>query len=782
MSRGLLERTTTSTIDSIFTTRIVVKGSTNAMLPSGLTTVSADEIDSMHSSLRDLSYVPTTQTNGALKHAPPLTSTVFKMATRWTTPLFALTTFLSAFLLFQVQPLLSKAILPWFGGSPAVWTVCMLFFQIVLFCGYVYAHLATKYLPRELQAGLHVVLLAVAASLGPITPAASWKPSPADDPTGRIMLLLTVCIGLPYFLLSATGPLLQSWFARINSGVSPYRLYALSNVGSLLALLSYPFAFEPAFDITRQGELWSWGFFAFATTCGLCALANALRSDEPFALRVATETSIDLTEGADAKREVSDMLSNEIADEPSKPTRTDWLLWITLPMTACVLLIAITNQVCQEVAVIPFLWIVPLTIYLLSFILTFDSTRWYIRPVFYGGLMISTGYSVWLLHQRGNAPMLSQVLAFFSLLFCGCMVCHGELVRMKPHLKFLTSFYLCISAGGALGGMFVGLLAPRIFTDYVEFHWSILVALVLPLVVFARDASCPLYRGRAAWLWTGIIAVLASLTITLMLHLRQSSVDRTDAVRNFFGVLKIEEYIDVVKMKHGGVLHGMQFLDPERRRLGTTYYSENSGIGLLLKGCRPERPMKVGLVGLGAGTSAVYGREGDHFRFYEINPEVVRFAKQYFSFLADCPAKTDIVLGDARLQMELEAPQAYDVIALDAFSGDGIPTHLLTVEAFDIYQKHLAANGVIAVHVSNRHLDLRPVLRAQAERLALQMLVARQSRNKFGAESNVWVLLTKDEALLARPEFQKLMVRDNGRKVLWTDARSDLMAIRANRE
>ncbi len=703
------------------------------------------------------------------------------MTSRWTTPLFALTTFLSAFLLFQVQPLLSKAILPWFGGSPAVWTVCMLFFQIVLFCGYVYAHLATKYVPREFQALLHVTLLAVAVSLGPITPDASWKPNPADDPTGRIMLLLTVCIGLPYFLLSATGPLLQSWFARTKTGVSPYRLYALSNVGSLLALLSYPFAFEPAFDIFRQGQLWSWGFFVFAVTCGLCALANAMQPDAPFELKIASETTNDESE-ADTTNDLSNAETTQSTIAPSQPNRLDWTLWIALPMTACVLLIATTNQVCQEVAVIPFLWIVPLTIYLLSFILTFDSTRWYVRSILYGGLIISTGYSASLLHQGGKALMMHQLVSFFSMLFCGCMVCHGELVRMKPHPKYLTSFYLCISAGGALGGMFVGLVAPRIFTSYAEFYWSIVVVLVLPLLVFARDASCPLYRGRSAWLWAALIAVTASLSINLLLHLRQITGDRTDAVRNFFGVLKIEEYIDVVKMKHGGVLHGMQFLDPERRRQATTYYSKKSGMGLILNAHRPDRPMKVGLVGLGGGTSAVYGREGDHLRFYEINPEAVRFAKQYFSYLQDCPAKTDIVLGDARLQMELEAAQSYDAIVLDAFSGDGVPAHLLTVEAFDIYSKHLLEKGVVAVHISNRHLDLRPVLLAHADRLNLKMLVVRQERDGLGAERNVWVLLTKDEALLAHSDFQQQKMSNGDRKVLWTDARSDLMAIRVKRE
>jgi len=703
------------------------------------------------------------------------------MTSRWTTPLFALTTFLSAFLLFQVQPLLSKAILPWFGGSPAVWTVCMLFFQIVLFCGYVYAHLATKYVPREFQALLHVTLLAVAVSLGPITPDASWKPNPADDPTGRIMLLLTVCIGLPYFLLSATGPLLQSWFARTKSGVSPYRLYALSNVGSLLALLSYPFAFEPAFDIFRQGQLWSWGFFVFAVTCGLCALANAMQPDAPFELKIASETTNDESE-ADTTNDLSNAETTQSTIAPSQPNRLDRMLWIALPMTACVLLIATTNQVCQEVAVIPFLWIVPLTIYLLSFILTFDSTRWYVRSILYSGLILSTGYSASLLHQGGKALMMHQLVSYFSMLFCGCMVCHGELVRMKPHPKYLTSFYLCISAGGALGGMFVGLVAPRIFTSYAEFYWSIVVVLVLPLLVFARDASCPLYRGRSAWLWAALISVTASLSINLLLHLLQITGDRTDAVRNFFGVLKVEQYIDVVKMKHGGVLHGMQFLDPERRRQATTYYSKKSGMGLILNAHRPDRPMKVGLVGLGGGTSAVYGREGDHLRFYEINPEAVRFAKQYFSYLQDCPAKTDIVLGDARLQMELEAAQSYDAIVLDAFSGDGVPAHLLTVEAFDIYSKHLLEKGVVAVHISNRHLDLRPVLLAHADRLNLKMLVVRQERDGLGAEHNVWVLLTKDEALLAHSDLQQQKMSNGDRKVLWTDARSDLMAIRVKRE
>lgn len=675
--------------------------------------------------------------------------------------MFALTTFLSAFLLFQVQPLLSKAILPWFGGSPAVWTICMLFFQVALFGGYVYAHLTTRYLPRTAQAGLHVLLLVAAALLGPITPAATWKPAPTDDPTSRILLLLSACIGLPYFLLSATGPLLQAWFARSKPGVSPYRLYALSNVGSLLALLSYPFAFEPAFDIVRQGQLWSWGFVAFAICCGICAVRGAAARTETSAVAVRPAA---------------------LSDEPALIQRTDWLLWISLPMTACVLLIATTNQVCQEVAVIPFLWVVPLALYLLSFILTFDSSRWYRRRWFYGGLLLSASASVWLMLEGGKAPMMQQLLANFSMLFCGCMVCHGELVRMKPHPRYLTSFYLCISAGGAFGGIFVGLLAPKLFSGYFEWHLGILAACVLPVFAFVRGSTLALNRGRAMWGWTGLISIFAMLSIGLGTHLKKVTEFRTEATRNFFGVLKIEEKADVVTMKHGGVLHGMQWLDPEKRRIGTSYYSEDSGVGLVLKQFRPDRPIKVGLVGLGAGTTAVYGRDGDEFRFYEINPEVLRLAKTYFSFLSDCPAKVDVVLGDARLQLEQEPPQSYDILVLDAFSGDGVPVHLLTSEAFDVYRRHLKPDGVIAAHVSNRHLDLRPVLQAQAERLGQQAFTIVKHRDANGANHNAWVLLSSNAELLANDELRKRHVRDDGRKVLWTDARSDLMAILAKRQ
>lgn len=684
------------------------------------------------------------------------------MSARLTSVLFALTTFLSAFLLFQVQPLLSKAILPWFGGSPAVWTVCMLFFQVCLFAGYVYAHVTTRHLPRSVQAALHVVLLIIAACLGPITPAVVWKPGTGDDPTSRILLLLTVCIGLPYFLLSTTGPLLQAWFARTSPGTSPYRLYALSNVGSLLALLSYPFVVEPTFEVTQQGVFWSWGFGLFVLLCAACAILNAKANADS------------------APADASESSGPSDVNESSVPTRGDRILWLALPMTACVLLIAATNQVCQEVAPMPFLWVVPLALYLLSFILTFDSTRWYLRTVFYGGTLVSAGLSVWMMLLAAKAPTVGALASYFSLLFCSCMVCHGELVRMRPHPKYLTSFYLCLSAGGAAGGLFVGLIAPRIFTDYYEWHGAIFTVIALPLWIFMRDDKCPLFKGRGPWIWTGIMCGVVAVTIGLSSHLQKINATQSDSARNFFGVLKIESSSTMTRMRHGGVLHGSQFRSADQRRLGTTYYSEPSGIGLVLKRHRPAAALKVGLIGLGAGTTAVYGQEGDHFRFYEINPQVEKFARKHFTYLADCPAKLEVVLGDARLQMEQEPPQAYDVLALDAFSGDGVPAHLLTSEAFDIYLKHMKPNGVIAAHVTNRHLDLRPVLLAQAERLGLTMLSLRHNHRTTpapGATINTWVLLTKNTELLNASGIQAAKIPDSDRKVLWTDGRSDLLAI-----
>ncbi|HEX2099328.1 MAG TPA: hypothetical protein VHF69_01625, partial [Candidatus Synoicihabitans sp.] len=378
--------------------------------------------------------------------------------------LYAITVFTGAFLLFQVQPLIGKFILPWFGGSPGVWTACLLFFQTLLLGGYAYAHVLTSKFAPTRQAVIHLGLLVVALAFVPIAPAEAWKPGPAEDPTGRILLLLAATIGLPYFVLSATGPLLQRWFSQTHAGVSPYRLYALSNVGSLLALLSYPFLVEPWLTRHQQAWLWSAGLILFVGVCGSCAwrLRRLARAG-----RVAAAT----VETARAER----------------PTPAAQALWITLPAVASILLLAVTNKLCQDVAVIPFLWILPLALYLISFILCFDHPRWYRRGLFATLVTLAIGVVCYLLFEGNGAPLEQQVIGYLVLLFTACMLCHGELYRLKPAPAYLTRYFLAIAAGGAAGGLFVGLAAPYLFSQYWELHvglWSLAYVMGLVALLF----------------------------------------------------------------------------------------------------------------------------------------------------------------------------------------------------------------------------------------------------------------------------------------------------------
>lgn len=426
---------------------------------------------------------------------------------------FAVTILLSAFLLFQVQPLISKAILPWFGGCPAVWTTCMLFFQLLLFGGYVYAHLLQRWLVPRRQVLVHLALVTAALLVvlaTHVTPSPSWKPTGSDAPTWQILVLLTATVGLPYFVLSATTPLVQTWFSHSYPGLSPYRLYALSNVGSLTALLSYPFFFEWALDLKHQSLLWSVAFIAYAALCGVCLLCLwRLRQTEPQTVAVA---------------DPSPDLSPDPVDDPP-PMLLHRVLWLVLPACGSLMLLATTNHVCQDVAVVPFLWIVPLTLYLLSFIICFDHDRWYLRGVWpvlaLLAIMVVTiaeGSNVqsilWdsavvefirravgdeafskVVHPLG---FVEQMVLYFSTLFFVCMVCHGELVRLRPHPRYLTEFYLLISAGGALGGVFVSLVAPVIFTTF--FEWPIGLALCFAIATAAlglAGRSGKLQIGRA---------------------------------------------------------------------------------------------------------------------------------------------------------------------------------------------------------------------------------------------------------------------------------------------
>ena len=673
---------------------------------------------------------------------------------------YAATIFLSAFLLFQVQPLIGKYILPWFGGSPSVWTTCMLVFQVLLFAGYAYAHLTTQYLSPRHQGYLHVALLVLALVTLPITPDSSWKPVNSDWPALKIILLTISSVGLPYFILSSTGPLVQGWFSRTHEGQSPYRLYSLSNLGSLLALVSYPFVVEPSFSTATQSLLWSGLFAAFALLCSGSAVVMWQR-----AAVLKTETA-----------------SVVAVAEAIRPTWSLAGLWFGLAMIPSVLLLATTNQVCLDVAVIPFLWVLPLALYLLTFILCFDSENWYSRRPYALAAALLTLATVYVGSQGSQVPLLLQVVAYFSALFCCCMVCHGELVRLKPHPKYLTSFFLTISAGGAAGGLFVGLLAPLLFVSYYELQFGIIGFATLYLSLRLREDKVRL--PVPAWIQPLLVPAAMVVAVAALSQYGRHAEGSIAVARNFYGVLKVEQppfaEVDrqVLRLVHGRIEHGSQFIATEKRRVPTAYYSTGSGIGQLMSGLRPGQPRHVGIVGLGVGTLTAYANKGDRYRLYEINPDVISMAREHFSFLSDCPAEMTMVTGDARLALEFEEPQKFDVLVLDAFSGDAIPVHLLTKDAVTAYQKHLKPDGVLAIHISNLHFDLRPIINGIADEMNLARVI------RFGnadadksAYASIWALLARQPEALAESVGLESNSVTTRRPIVWTDDRSNLFEV-----
>jgi hypothetical protein len=735
--------------------------------------------------------------------------------TYWLAGCYALTVFVSAFLVFQVQPVISKYILPWFGGAPAVWTTCMLFFQVLLFLGYAYAHVIARWLRPAQQGVVHFCLIILALCLLPITPGPEWKPEDSSYPTIRIMLLLAANVGGPYFLLSSTGPLMQAWFAHTFQGRSPYRLYALSNVGSLLALLSYPFVVEPAFNVQAQGSFWSLGFCLFALACGYLA----------FRLWQARGVAATPVASRAGRGEVDQPSRMPSVDRERVPRGSDYAWWLGLAALASMMLLATTNHVCQDVAVIPFLWVVPLSLYLISFVICFDNEQWYGRYWYASGLVATVlGVSVMMMFGESRNLVLETAL-FFAALFFICMVCHGELVRRKPPARYLTAFYLMCSGGGALGGVFVALVCPAVFNAYWETPLGMILAYVIGMVlvvweVTKRFGSARGQAGEAAALenpvaqpaatttaaaagegpgapaaavplpgWATAVGATLLLGLLLVVRTQLGAVETDTEIsrRNFYGVLHVERAAGNEDspagrfLIHGRIGHGFQFSDPQMRNWPTMYYSRFSGVGLVMQQCGQDRPLRVGLVGLGVGTLAAYGREGDCFRFYEINPDVVHLARQYFTFLQETPARVDVVLGDARLSLEREPNQEFDVLVLDAFSSDAIPVHLLTSEAFGIYDRHIRADGVLVANISNRHLDLVPVLAGLADRYGYQWRQIRTPNNSAqGAVAAHWMVLTRNAELLDDEVIQAatLDVQPGDTKTtLWTDSHNNLFQV-----
>ncbi|MEN6558730.1 MAG: fused MFS/spermidine synthase [Thermoguttaceae bacterium] len=682
-------------------------------------------------------------------------------ADRWAMMTFVAVTLLGALLLFLVQPLISKAILPWFGGCPAVWTTCLLFFQTLLFAGYLYAHLLQRWCSPRRQAAVHLAIAVAAMALLPIGPTAGWRPTDDSLPSLRILWLLLATVGLPYFALSATSPLVQTWFSVRRPGRSPYRLYAVSNFGSLAALLCYPIVFEPAFDLPAQSRLWSGAFAFYAVLCAAILLGLV----------------------RDPAAGVSPASLQPSGDVPAVRWR-DRMSWLALPALASWMLVAGTNHLCQDVAVVPFLWVLPLTLYLLSFIICFDHARWYVRwlwAVAAAVELIGVAACDHLKNTLQPLPLAEELILNGAAIFFVCMVCHGELARRKPDARRLTEFYLIIAAGGALGGLLVGLVAPLVFSSY----WEWPIGMVLSVLLAIALLTWPGPGGKKLLIRMATASIFAAAGLGVVLHWELQWERTLDRARNFFGVVSVTESDrddpaeHVLYLKHGRIVHGCQFTDPVKRRWPTVYYGADSGVDRAVGYSQRRGPIRIGAIGLGIGTVAAYARPGDAIRFYEINPEVIRLARDRFRYLADCRGRCEIVPGDARLSLEREPPQRFDILVVDAFSGDAIPTHLLTREAFELYRRHLAPDGILAIHVSNNYLRLGPVVRRAAESCGLKSTqVSGKKNHNRRTEFSTWVLVTSNDDFLRRHPSE---APADASAPLWTDQYSNLFQILAAR-
>ena len=660
---------------------------------------------------------------------------------------YAATIFISSFLLFLVQPIIAKQILPWFGGSAAVWTTCLVFFQSALLAGYAYADLTARLGPRR-QALLHLALLAASLAFLPILASSSWKPQGDEAPIFAILLLLTATIGLPYFLLSTTTPLLQAWYWRRFQSAVPYRLFALSNFASLTALLGFPVLFEPFLTLPQLGWTWSALYAVLVALCGAIAWRSLAT--------LPAEATLARTHGA-------------------PPALSAQLQWFALSGMGSVMLLATTNHVTQNVASVPFLWVLPLSLYLLSFILAFDHPRWYRRGLFLAALAGLLPAMAWYIN---SLDLWVAVPVYFAGLFATCMLCHGELALLKPDPRHLTRFYLMLSLGGAAGAVLVAIAAPLALNGYFELG----IALVLlALLAMLRVQGVARIAG-------------AVVTVATLVLVGRGIVDYTDNVRvmrrDFYGVVRTRDHARPVPyraMYHGAIMHGGQLLGDERRNVPSDYFGPTTGYGRAfraLRELRPGQPLKAGIIGLGAGVIAAYGRPGDEFVFYEISPRVAQIAGSEFTFLKHTAARSSVVMGDGRLSLEREAPRGYDVLGIDAFSGDSIPMHLITREAMAIYVRHLKPDGVIVFQATNRFVDLMPVVRRLASEFGFEaVLVSDSPADAEGADywysSTDQVIVTRNRALLEVPLLAQAAtpIEERADLPVFTDAHHNLLRI-----
>ena len=662
--------------------------------------------------------------------------------------------FLAAFLLFLVEPMAGKQLLPAFGGSAAVWLTCLVFFQTALLAGYAYAHWLARGSRQRWRMLLHLALLACASAAALAWSFGSGSLARASaHPFAMVLEALLLSIGLPFLLLGSTSPLLQAWLARLEQGRIPYRLFALSNLASLLALALYPTVVEPHLTLRAQRILWGCGFVCFAAIAA--AIARGAQSAP--ALPPPPQT---------------------VSDAQPPASLRSRCLWLLLPMVAAMQLSAVTSYLTANIAAIPLLWILPLAAYLISLIVAFEYARFVPRPVLTRLLAVMLAGLAYMMAKVNVSLPVGIGIAFFLIeMFLACLYCHVEAYTLRPRAtKELTVFYLLFAAGGAIGSFLIGIAFPLIFSSNYDLAISFFAtALAALLVVWPENWSQRVLWSAGA---TMLIYVLVLLHAAYRL-------DTLFATRNFYASLRVKQTYDsnqhwVRTLSNGTIQHGTQIFTPPLTRTPTTYYAEDSGVGLALRYCCRDRGRNVGIVGLGAGTIAAYGRLGDRMRFYEINPAVEPIAKHLFTYLRDSPAKISVADGDARASLSREAPQQFDVLVIDAFSGDAIPLHLLTPQALAIYKRHLAPGGILAFHISNQHVDLEPAIYLLAQDAGMQARTVHSfADDQRGEFSSTWVLVSNNAAFFALPAVagRSRQTEQRAGLRLWTDDYSSLLAL-----
>jgi SAM-dependent methyltransferase len=691
--------------------------------------------------------------------------------------LYAAAAFTSALLLFQVQPLLGKRLLPWFGGSPSTWTTCMLFFQLALLAGYALADGLIRGARGAWQWGLALALPVLALAFLPLGPGTEARPVDADtQPVLAILALLARHAGIPYLALATAAPLLQHWYER-RTGRPPYRLYAWSNAGSLLGLLMYPFVLEPRLALDGQARVWSLGFVAFALALAVAG-ALALRS------RAGEGTAVALAAPRDAVRaEASwDELVGEVEldGHGSGGTRASLPRWLALSCIPSGMLLAVTNYITVDVAVVPFLWVLPLALYLLSFIAAFADSRWSRRAWLLPAWVAVTAALGASLFMQGSAGLWQQIGVPLAALTVCALLCHGELARARPEPARLSRFYLAISAGGALGGVFVAGLAPLLFRGFYELQLFTIATHVAMLVIVVGERASLRRTAQLRACYLGLALGVPLLLVTVWVQTTDGSLSGRliEQRRSFHGVLRVTELDEVTVLSHGRIRHGMEFRVPARRAQPTAYYSPDAGVGRALRLHRAGQPREIGVVGLGVGTLAAYGERGDRFSFYELSPDVVDVAQRRFGFLRASRATVDVAVGDGRLLLERAAPGRFDLLVLDAFASDSVPAHLLTLEAFRAYLRVLKPDGVIAANVANRHLAVERVIAGAAVRVGLTLRVREtpSDRERFFTRAR-WALLARDPRTLDELGKSEDWHPLAGEPLLWTDDFSDLLSV-----